>query len=65
MEKPNKEKDSTALFLAVPQSFCHHCESLLLIKVGWDEVFRVRTALLLLASYAASSANNHVSKHHL
>lgn len=66
MEKPSKGEDSTGLFLVVPQNFHHHCvESFLLIKVGWDEVFRFRTVLLLLANYAAGTAKNHVSKHHL
>lgn len=33
-------------------------ESLLPKKVGWVEVFRARTALLLLTDYAAKSANH-------
>lgn len=40
-------------------------ESLLLKKVGRDEVFRARTALLLSTDCAAKSATNCVSKHHL
>lgn len=62
--KPTKEEDYAALFLPVPQGFSL-VESLLLEKVGWGEVFRARTALLLLTDYAANSANNHMSKHHL
>lgn len=62
--KPTKGEDYAALFLPVPQG-CSLVESSLLEKVGWGEVFRARTALLLLTDYAANSANNHMSKHHL
>ena len=40
-------------------------DSLLLKKVGWDEVFRARTTLVLLTYCAAKSASNCVRKHDL